>query len=126
MPKVPEDRQIEELDSSWLVRRIRCPHCKAVYHQTKAGHNASGSQRYKCRVCNRKYTPYPRQREIGYSPEYKEEVIKFYYEHYISIRELARMVKLSPQTVSNWVHSPDAIRRYGKTQTRGRFRPKKP
>lgn len=34
-----------------------CPKCQSTTHQIKYGYNKSGTQRYKCRSCQRVYTP---------------------------------------------------------------------
>ena len=36
-----------------------CPHCQNDTNQSKAGKTRTGSQRYKCKPCNRFYTPKP-------------------------------------------------------------------
>ena len=43
----------------------QCPHCQYTDHQQKVGRNPSGSQRYVCAHCQRKYTPHPTPR--GYA-----------------------------------------------------------
>lgn len=37
----------------------QCPYCDAQDKQIKAGYNRSGSARYQCRKCMRRYTPEP-------------------------------------------------------------------
>jgi hypothetical protein len=46
-----------------------CPYCQAEEKQVKAGKNTSGSQRYQCQRCERKYTPEPN--EYGYWGDHK-------------------------------------------------------
>lgn len=36
---------------------VKCPDCEAVDRQVKIGRMPSGSQRYKCKHCGRKYAP---------------------------------------------------------------------
>ncbi len=40
----------------------QCPYCQATDRQVKAGRTSSGNQRYKCQVCQRRYTPEPKAR----------------------------------------------------------------
>jgi transcriptional regulator with XRE-family HTH domain len=42
-----------------VVRAGQCPYCGATDRQTSAGHNRSGTRRYECRLCSRRYTPEP-------------------------------------------------------------------
>lgn len=39
-----------------------CPRCQQTTRQNKAGKNPSGSQRYRCRHCGKRYTPNPKVR----------------------------------------------------------------
>lgn len=41
------------------MRAGECPYCGATDHQTSAGHNRSGTKRYECHLCSRRYTPEP-------------------------------------------------------------------
>lgn len=66
----------------------------------KAGFNHSGSQRYKCGECQRAYTPEPKEK--GYSPETRMLALRMYVEGN-SQRSIARILKISPQSVSNWI-----------------------
>ena len=68
----------------------------------KAGFNHSGSQRYKCGECNRAYTPV--SKEKGYSPETRMLALRMYVEGN-SQRSIARILKISPQSVSNWINA---------------------
>lgn len=66
----------------------------------KAGFNHSGSQRYKCGECKRAYTPVAREK--GYSQETRMLALRMYVEG-SSHRSIARILKISPQSVSNWI-----------------------
>ena len=80
---------------------MRCPKCQANWKQYKAGLlNPSGSQRYRCSECNRVYTPEPKQQ--GYSEETRLLAIRMYVEG-SSYRSIARILKVNPQSVVNWV-----------------------
>jgi transposase-like protein len=68
----------------------------------KAGFNHSGSQRYKCGECKRAYTP--EAKEKGYSQETRMLGLRMYVEG-SSQRSIARILKISPQSVSNWINA---------------------
>lgn len=68
----------------------------------KAGFNHSGSQRYKCGECKRAYTP--EAKEKGYSQETRMLALRMYVEG-SSQRSIARILKISPQSVSNWINA---------------------
>ena len=71
----------------------------------KAGYNHSGSQRYKCGECKRAYTPEEKQK--GYTKETRILALRMYVEGN-SQRAIARILKVSPQSVSNWVTAYEA------------------
>jgi transposase-like protein len=79
---------------------MKCPECGANWRQRKAGFNHSGSQRYKCGECRRAYTP--EAKEKGYSKETRMLALRMYVEG-SSQRSIARVLKVSPQSVSNWI-----------------------
>lgn len=68
----------------------------------KAGFNHSGSQRYKCGECKRAYTP--EAKEKGYAKETRMLALRMYLEGN-SQRAIARILKISPQSVSNWINT---------------------
>lgn len=79
---------------------MKCPKCQANEQQYKAGLNKSGSQRYRCGMCNRVYTPAPLS--SGYPPRVRELAIRMYLEGN-SLRAIARILKVNHQSVANWV-----------------------
>ena len=81
---------------------ITCPHCQQSEGQVKIGHNASGSQRYRCKTCRRKYTPQPR--EHGYSETVRQEALKLYVDG-LNFRRIARTLQVSRQSVANWANA---------------------
>ena len=88
----------------------QCPKCGEKTRQIKNGYNRSGSQRYKCRCCGKKYTPSPK--EHGYSRETRERAIKMYVDG-INFRRIGRLLSIHHQSVINWVNAyieelPDA------------------
>jgi len=81
---------------------MNCPYCKTDEQQVKIGHNASGSQRYKCKRCGRKYTPQPH--DVGYPEALHQQAIGLYVDG-INFRRIARHVGVSHQTVINWINA---------------------
>ena len=79
---------------------MKCPHCERTEQQVKVGSNRSGSQRYMCQVCRRKYTPQPKTR--GYPSRIRQQAVQMYVDG-LNFRRIARMLNVSHQTVSNWV-----------------------
>ena len=62
--------------------------------------NKSGSQRYRCQGCHRRYTVNPT--EHGYSGEIRRQAL----EHYVdgmNLRRIGRVLGIDHQTVANWV-----------------------
>ncbi len=78
------------------------PHCSSPEHQTKSGHTATGSQRYKCRACRRIYTPDPKP--LGYPEETKREAVRLYLEG-ANFRRIGRILSVNHQSVVNWVNA---------------------
>jgi len=78
-----------------------CPYCKATQNQIKAGKNKSGSQKYLCKVCQRRYTPEPSQL---YSEEMRLQAVKFYADG-MNYRRIARHLAVDHKTVINWVNA---------------------
>ena len=87
-----------------------CPYCHATSKQVKNGKNDSGSQRYQCRVCQRRYTPEPK--ENGYPTVLRQQAVKLYADG-VSFRRIARHLGVDHVTVMHWVKAhadqlPDA------------------
>ncbi|MBA3768538.1 MAG: IS1 family transposase [Acidobacteria bacterium] len=80
----------------------KCPLCASVEPQPKAGHTRTGSQRYKCRECQRIYTPDPKP--LGYPEAIKREAVRLYLEG-TNFRRIGRVLSVNHQTVVNWVNS---------------------
>jgi transposase-like protein len=75
--------------------------------QHKIGFNQSGSQKYRCRVCEKTYTPLPKPN--GYPPEVHTKAIQLYLEGN-SLRGVGRILMVNPQSVGNWVRDyPDKL-----------------
>ena len=84
---------------------MRCERCKNEKEQIKAGKTKAGSQKYKCKVCGKVYTPKPKER--NYSEEIKRQAIKLYMEGN-SGRAVGRILGISKHTCLYW------IRKYAK------------
>jgi len=79
---------------------MKCPRCGAREKQYKVGFNPSGSQKYRCYVCGKNYTPEPTPN--GYPPEVRLKAIQLYLEGN-SFRGIERLLKVNHQSVANWV-----------------------
>jgi transposase-like protein len=77
-----------------------CPSCQSTARQVKNGQTASGSQRYWCRGCGRKYTPAAKGR--GYPAEVRAQAARLYVDGG-SLRWIARHLGVVHQTVAHWV-----------------------
>ena len=78
---------------------MKCPHCESSKDQVKNGKTLSGSQLYKCKSCDRKYTPEPKHH--GYSNSKREQAIRLVLDGN-SQRQAARHVGVSHGTIANW------------------------
>jgi insertion element IS1 protein InsB len=91
----------ECLKSKWnRIVAMKCSECQSSKNQTKAGFNPSGSQKYQCGECDRIYTPHPKPN--GYPAETRLLAVRMYVEG-SSYRSIARILKVNPQSVVNWV-----------------------
>ena len=79
-----------------------CPHCHSTEHQVKAGRNRSGSQRYLCKACGRRYTPKPKSQ--GYPEAMRRQAIQLYVDG-LNFRRIARILGVCHRTVINWVNA---------------------
>jgi transposase-like protein len=82
-----------------------CPYCQNNERQVKIGLNASGSQRYQCKDCGRKYTPEPT--EQGYPEELRQQAVRLYVDG-MNFRRIARQLGVHHQTVINWINAHSA------------------
>lgn len=79
---------------------ITCPDCAQTTRQLRVGRNRSGSQRYRCAFCQRKYTPQPTRH--GYDAALRRQAIEWYVDG-MGLRRIARHLGVVHQTVANWV-----------------------
>ncbi len=80
----------------------QCPYCQATENQIKAGRTKAGSQRYRCKSCQRRYTPEPKLR--GYPEAIRLQAIRLYADG-MNLRRIARQLQVNHQTVANWVNA---------------------
>ncbi len=88
----------------------KCPYCQASERQVKNGRNSSGSQRMRCQICKRNYTPDPKPN--GYEESVRTQALWMVLEG-MSLRAVGRVLGVSPQSVANWLRAhaaqlPDA------------------
>lgn len=81
---------------------MQCPHCNSTERQVKNGLNPSGSQKYRCNTCKIVYTPAPKPN--GYPEETRLLALRMYVEGN-SYGAIARILKVNPQSVANWVRN---------------------
>lgn len=82
----------------------RCLHCQSVA-LVKAGRNASGSQRYQCKNCQR-HSTFERQPQ-GYADETRAQALRLYLEGN-GLRRIGRLLRVHHQTVANWINARHA------------------
>ena len=81
---------------------ITCHYCAKSEKQVKAGLNKSGSQRYRCGTCQRRYTPAPTLR--GYPVSLRQAAIQHYVDG-MNLRRIGRTLGIDHHTVMNWVNA---------------------
>jgi transposase-like protein len=79
---------------------MKCPNCQSNKRQVKDGLNKSGSQKYRCNDCSTVYTPEPKPN--GYPEATRLLAIRMYVEGN-SYGAIGRILKVNPQSVTNWV-----------------------
>lgn len=78
----------------------KCPKCGKTENQIRAGYNASGSQRCKCKECGIYYTINLKQHE--YPEEIRQFAMKMYYGG-VSGRGAGKILKMNKSNVMNWI-----------------------
>ncbi len=81
---------------------MTCAHGQRTEQQVKIGFNPSGSQRYLCKACTRKYTPQPKSQ--GYSAALRQRAVQLYVDG-LNCRRIARHLRVAPPSVVNWVNA---------------------
>lgn len=79
-----------------------CPGCHSRHRQTKAGHTASGTQRYQCQDCKRHYCA--ENRRYRYPLALRQQAANLHRQG-LSLRQIARAFSVNHQTVTNWIRA---------------------
>ena len=87
-----------------------CPYCHSQQNQVKAGLTESGSQRWRCKNCQRRYTPDPK--DNGYPEALRQQALRMYIDG-MNLRRIARHLGVTHVSIMNWVKAaadalPDA------------------
>src|SRR5579859_1056531 len=82
-----------------------CPQCRQMGEIIKSGKNRSGSQRFRCRVCQLYFTPQPGIRQPDQVRKAEALVLA---EQGLSYRRIASLLGVHHQTVSAWISTPGA------------------
>jgi len=83
-----------------IVEGRSCPQCGSTQNQINAGKNRSGTQRCKCKTCNKFYTLEPKIRAI--SEEKRELAIRTYYSG-VSARGVGKIFDMNKSNVTRWI-----------------------
>ena len=78
----------------------KCPKCSKWTDQIKNGKQRSGSKKVKCLQCRHSFTPQPKERGYPFYFVYGALNLQATHNNY---RHVARLCKVAPQTVVNWV-----------------------
>jgi len=68
----------------------------------KAGRTGAGSQRYRCGVCQRRYSPQPK--EPGYPEALRHQAVQLYVDG-SNYRQVGRQLGVDHVTVMHWVRA---------------------
>jgi transposase-like protein len=81
-----------------------CPYCQNEQDQVKVGKNKSGSQKYQCKSCGRRYTPEPSQM---YPDSLRQQAVRLYVDG-MNFRRIGRHLGVDHKTVIHWVNAYSA------------------
>ena len=81
-----------------IAKHYQCRNCASA-RIVKNGHNASGSQQFKCKECGKHGVLEPRR---GYTTQQREQIVNAYYER-SSMRGIQRIFGVSRPTLANWL-----------------------
>ena len=79
---------------------MKCPKCESTEGQYKNGRTTAGSQRFKCSLCNCRYTPVKKVR--GHEPGVRQKAISLYVNGYRP-RQIGLRLQVHHTTVSRWI-----------------------
>lgn len=80
----------------------KCPRCESETGQHKIGRTKAGSQRYKCQVCECRYTPEPKHH--GHAEDLRQQAVRMYLDG-LNFRRIGRMLGVHHTSVMNWVNA---------------------
>jgi transposase-like protein len=79
-----------------ITSTVTCPHCQKAEPVVKNGHTECGTQRARCKDCNKTFAINPKSRAV--TPE-KEALIERLLEERTTMRGIYRAAKCGPQTI---------------------------
>jgi transposase-like protein len=80
---------------------LSCPKCHQSEQQIKDGFTPARSQRYRCKICGCRYTPWSKER--GYDEEVRLQALRLHLEG-MSLRAISRILDVNHQTAANWIN----------------------
>ena len=86
-----------------VTRVVTCADCQSQL-VIRFGHTKGGHDRYRCKQCGRTFSDAP---ERGHTPEFKALVLAAYQER-ASMRGIARVFKISRNTLVKWLKEKGA------------------
>ena len=78
---------------------MRCPSCAATHYQVRDGRTGAGSQRMRCRLCHKRYTPQPKVH--GYAAHVRATALRMVSDG-INLRRAARQLQVHHTTILYW------------------------
>ncbi len=78
---------------------MACPGCGAERYQVRDGKTAAGSQRVRCRTCEKRYTPHPNVH--GYDPATRAAALRMVADG-INLRRAERLLLVHHTTILRW------------------------
>ncbi len=78
---------------------MSCPRCAAQRYQVRDGKTTAGSQRIRCRICGKRYTPVPKQH--GYSRDMRTSALRMVTDG-LNLRRAARRLPIQHPTMVSW------------------------
>lgn len=79
-----------------VIETICCPFCQQAEPVVRFGYNRCGTARFRCKDCNKTFTPAPVSRAV--TPEKEQRIIDALSER-LSIEATARLLKVSKATI---------------------------
>ena len=79
-----------------ITQTVLCPHCQQAQPVVKAGFTECGTQRAKCKACNKTFALNPKSRAVSAD---KEAAILRHLEERTTMRGICRALKCGPQTI---------------------------